>query len=443
MSAQVDDFGFRPRRDLEAKENDFGFIPRYGKRSQEKESESIPENINRQLLRTGARGAETILGAPRALGEFLESIVPEKAIAAGAEKIGLKEPVEKGFELAKKYAPYKLLPKSEDIRENITKKLFGEHLEPKNEWERKADETVSDFAALALPLPGSQLKVLKPALLAMGGNIASDVIGRMGGSEKEKTYAKLGTFLVGSMINPKAAETLKNDLYAQARSARPANAMVDAHNLRRNVRNYKSDLLKGGTAPYKEASLKKLDEIEKAAQSGDINVEELEKFKISINSMRSGLYEEFKGNKPGRKLAKSSLDEVSKIVDKGLDVYGISNPQWEAFYRPANEVHGAIAQSQKVRNFLGRIGKKYGHHAILPLLGIGHTAGAAATLGSTLATGAVGTGAVMGGEIIAKFAKSPTIRKLYTNLITSALKQDVIATEENFRKLEKELEKED
>src|SRR5215470_5954819 len=207
--------------------------------------ESFLSNIGRQTGRSAARITETALGAPRAFGEFLESIVPETLIKKGAEKVGLKEPVEKGFEFAKKYAPYKALPSSEEIRKGVTKNLFGEKLEPKNEWEAKADTLVSDFAALALPFPGTQFKLLKPALLALGGNAASEVLGRMGGTEKQKAYAKLGTIVAGSMINPKAAETLKNDLYSQARESRPADATVDASNLSSKATALEKTLIKG------------------------------------------------------------------------------------------------------------------------------------------------------------------------------------------------------
>lgn len=402
--------------------------------------EGLAENIGRQVGRSGARVAETVLGAPRAFGDFLEGLVPEERIKNLAEKVGLRKPVEKGFEFRKKFAPHKLLPKSEDIRKNVTKFIFGEKLEPKNKWEEKADSLISDFAALAIPLPGNQLKLLKPALLALGGNAVAEGVGWAGGTEKQKTYAKIGTILAGSMINPKSAETLKKQLYDEARSLRAPDAKVDAFKLQNNVKKYRQDLQKGGSAPYKTAALKKLDELEEAAKSGDIGVEELEKFKISINTLRGALYEEFKGNKAGRKLAKASLDRVSNIVDKGLDVYGFANPEWLSVYRQANEVHGAIAQSSRARNFIARTAKKYGVHGILPALGIGHAVGIPGVVGMA-GTAAAGTAAVMGGEIIAKFAKSPTLRKHYMDLINSAMKEDAILVHKNLEKLKKELEK--
>jgi hypothetical protein len=405
-----------------------------------KPQENLVENIARQVGRTGARVAETALGTPRAFGELLESAIPEERVKRLAGKVGLREPVEKGYEFAKKYAPYKLFPKSEDVRD-FFKFISGGKTEPKNEWEAKTDELISDFAALALPVPGAKFKVLKPALLALGGNIASEAVGRLGGGEKEKTYAKLGTILTGSMINPRAAENLKNDLYSQARQSRPADAQISAKNLVKNSESFEKELLKGDPgATSKRKSLDLIKDIKAKTKSGKINVDELEQFKIDINEARTGLYETFKSDKVGRKRAKRNLDTLSKFIDKSLTEYGKENPEWEAFYRPANEVHGAIAESKKARNFILRLMKKYGHHALLPLVGAGHLVGAAQTLEGVAATAGLGAAAVAGGEIIAKIKKSPSLTKLYVTLINSALKEDAVAVEQILKKMEKELE---
>lgn len=404
--------------------------------------EGIGENIGRQIGRSGARVAETVIGAPRAFGEFLEGLVPEEKLKSIAGKVGLRKPAEKALELTKKFAPYKLFPKSEDIRENVTNFLFGKKLEPKNKWEEKADTLISDFAALAIPLPGNHLKVLKPALLALGGNAVAEGVGQIGGTEKQKAYAKIGTILAGSMINPKSAEKLKDSLYKQAREAKPADADVVANTLVKRANEFEKQLLKGDPSVVsKKKSLSLIKEIKDKVKNNKINVDELEEFKRNINEARSGLYDEFKADKLGRKTAKRNLDHVSKLVDDTLNEYGKTNPEWESFYRPANEVHGAIAQSKRVRNFIGKVGKKYGMHTILPALGIGHFGGSSA-IASLVSAAAAGTAIVGGGELIAKFAKSLTLQKHYMNLVNSALKEDVIAVHENLKKLKKELEKE-
>lgn len=408
--------------------------------SKKQPKESIGSNIGRQIGRSGARVAETVLGAPRAFGEFLEGIVPEKVLIKGAEKVGLGKGAKNLLEVTKKVQPYKLFPKSEDIRKNVTQGLFGEKFEPKNEWERKSDELVSDFAALVIPVEG-EFKLLRSGLTALGGMLASEGVGAIGGNEKQKGYAKLGAILTGSLFNPKAAEKLKNELYSSARKARPAEATVSSEKLIKNVESFEKELMKGDPATgSKKKSLDLLNKIKSKSKQGQIEVEELETFKRDINEARSGLFDEFKTDKVGRKAAKRNLDTVSKLVDESLFEYGKKNPEWEAFYRPANEVHGAMAQSKRVSNWIGRNVKYLPHSAILSELGLLHFGGLGAA-GTGLGAGALGFGAVKGGEIMAKVLKSPTLRKHYSNLIQGAIKEDIVVVRENLKKMNEELNK--
>jgi len=400
------------------------------------EKENTLENINRQITRTGARAAETILGAPRAASEFLESIIPEKALIKGAEKIGLGKGAKNLIDLQKKYSPYKLLPSSEQIRENVTKYLWGEKLEPKNKWEEKADQLTSDFAALALPLPGHQLKLLKPALTALGGNIASDVVGRMGGSEKQKTFTKLGTFLAGSLFNPKGANKLRDDLYNKARKALPEDATVSSHSLGSTLDTLEKQLKKGGIAASDRPALEKISDLKQGMQGAQIPVDFLQSAKKKINESLAGIYKTLEGNKPGIKSAKRNLEQVGKAVDDSLTLYGKQNPEWEAFYRPANEVHGAIAQSQRVRNWLKKKKASLGSTGALALFGIEQAVG----LPGSLQILGAGAGALPAAELTARIFKSPTLRKYYKNIVKASLEENVVVARENLKKLQEEFE---
>lgn len=421
---------------------DEGYSPEEVMSYLDSNKESLGSNIGRQVGRGAARVAETVLGAPRAFGEFLEALVPEKALKYGAEKIGLGQGAENLLENTKRFAPYKLFPKSEDIRENVTKTLFGKKLEPKNEWEQKADDLVSDFTALALPLPGMKLKFLKPALLALGANAASEGVGKIGGTEKQKAYTKIGTILAGSMINPKGAENLSKNLYSQARSARPTDAKVTAKNLTSSVDSLEKQLIKGDPgATSKRKSLGLIKDIKSKIKNNEIDIEELEQFKRDINEARSGLFEEFKVDKVGRKSAKRNLDTVSKYIDNTLKEYGKVNPEWEAFYRPANEVHGAIAQSKRVRNWIGKNMKYIGFPSIAAELGLYHF-GSPSMAGGAIAGLGVLTAGLGTAEILSRVIKSPALRKHYTNVISGALKEDAIVVRENLRKIDNELRKE-
>lgn len=389
-----------------------------------------------KLLRPVARTTETVLGLPRAGGEFLESIVPEKLIKKGAEKVGLKEPVEAGFKFAKKYAPYKLFPSSKQARE-FGKSLFGDFLEPKNETQAIADEVVSDFATMAIPF-GGPLKFARPALTALGAQATKQGAKLLGAGDETQQYAKLGTMVLGAFVQPGKANQLKEALYEQARQSRPANAAIPAPNTLQKVNNFENHLLKGDPgAITKTKSLDLLSKIRSKIQNNQLKLNELEEFKKDINIARSSLYEEFKGNKPGREITKRNLDSVSKIVDDALKEYGQQNPQWEAFYRPANEVHGAIAQSRKFRNWLSRNYKKFGLPGAAAVFGIEQSLG----IPGTAAAAGVGYGALKSGEALARIWKSPTLRKYYTNVIQESLKENSPAMLENLNKLEAGLKK--
>ena len=407
-----------------------------------KPKESTLENVNRQAVRTGLRAAETVLGAPRALGEFGEMLVPEKLITKGAEKIGLGEPVKKGFEFAKKYAPYKLFPKSEQIRQ-VNDLLFGKASKPKNQWEEKADELTTDFVNLALPTPGGKLKLLKQGLTALGGNVAGQLVEHLGGSKKSKDLTKLGVFLLGSLTNPRSAENLKTELYKQAETRLPKDATISSTTLQNDLTLLENSLKEGGIPDSAKPALEKIADARNAMQGEQISITALDNLKKNINEVRTGLYKQMEGNKPGIKRAKRNLDSVSKAVNNTLRLYGKVNPEWDAFYKPANEVHGAIEESKRAREFLQRLIKKHAAHTLLPALGIApfapHAAGGA--LAGVATTAAATTGGVMTGEIIARIMKSPTLRKHYMKLINAGLKENTLVAEENIKKLKKETEK--
>jgi len=212
--------------------------------------------------------------------------------------------------------------------------------------------------------------------------------------------------------------------------------------LENTINTLEHDLRKGGIAGSDKEALQKIADIRSEMQGAQIPVDSLDRLKVKINEAKAGIYSQLPGNKPGIKSAKRNLDNVGKSVDDALKLYGKQNPEWEALYRPANEVHGAIAQSQKVRNMIGRVAKKYGHHAILSAFGLTHLMGAAHTLEGLAASGVTGGALLTAGEIGARIWKSKTLRKLYMNTVNSALKDDAVAVNQNLDKMEKELEKE-
>lgn len=392
----------------------------------------------RHAARTVARGTEAVLGAPRALGEFGERLVPETLLKKGAEKLGIKEPVEKGLKFAKEHAPYKLLPTSEQVRD-FQKTIFGKKLEPQSPVEEVMDDITTEFTLSTIPFSGKKVKLLRPFLTTVGANLASEIVGAFGGSKEAKDATKIGAYGISALINPKAADKAKSELYNLASEARPERVKVAAKLLPRELNTIERNLAKGGSAPWKDKLFKKINEIRKNMTGNTIEVGELERFKSSVNDIISELYAEKNVGKEGIKSAQRYINQIAKSIDNGLSEYGKVNPKWEKVYREANSMHGAIAQSKKARNMIGRVLKKHGKHLLFPLFGLGHVAGPAVA-GKVIAGTAMGGVGLAGSEMIVKAWKNPKIRKLYGNIIKAAVRDEGAKVETLLEKMEKEVQ---
>lgn len=373
----------------------------------------------RYSLRLPARAAESALAVPRELGDFAQSLVPERALIAGAEKLGLGEGAQQAIDFTKKYAPHKLFPTSEQTKE-FTKSLFGEYLEPKNQFERIQDEVVSDAAALAIPL-GGEIKALRPVFTALGAQLAKQGVKWFGGSESKQDLAKGGIVLTSAFVRPGEAKKLSDALYASARRARNTNDTVSSVPLENALNKLEAHIRTGGVADSGKRALEKIADVRKGMQGAQIPVNELEQSKIKINEALAGVYKDLEGNKPGIKTARRNLESVGKTVDDALKLYGKQNPTWESFYRPANEVHGAIANSQRARRWMMKHYKSLSLPSAAALFGLETALGPA----GTAAAAAGGGTALLLGEGLSKVAKSPTLRKYFTGVISAALAEDL------------------
>jgi len=398
-------------------------------------------DLPRQAARASMRFLETFGGIPRSLAELGE--IPSELLVKGLEKIGVGTAPRKALETAKKYAPYKLLPQTEQLRE-FSRDLFGEHFEPKNRTERFADEVATDFAALAFPVPGAQVKAMRPLLTALGANVLGEGAEAFGFGKTGKGAIKLGTMMLGSLYNPRGAENYKNMLYEAARDARPADATVSTNVLRRQIDKIRTNLKKGGIAPSDKPAMEKLNDLEGLMEGAQIPVEQLERFKIKVNEELGGIYQRLEGNRPGIRSAKRNLENVAKAADDALTLYGTQNPEWGGLYRSANQAHGAIAQSKRAMNFIKKqsgklwkpVGAYFGLEKFVP--------GVPKLFGPKVAVpAAAGLGLVKSGEIAYQIAKSPALRRYYLNVLKGAARENAPVVSQNLKKMNELLDLEE
>jgi len=394
------------------------------------------QELKRHAIRTGLRAGETLAGIPGDITQL--SAIPAKALQAAVQagtgkdlsQIDITRIMDRAF-------PLKGIPTTERIRGSVSE-LTGGKFEPQSEGEQLSDEIASDIASLSLPVKG-KIPFTKSIGLSVASNLAKEGVKPLGVGEKGQAATKLGTLFLLSTFNPKGATKYASDLYKEAKTILPEEASVGAKNLRYKLEHLQDSLHMGGKAPSKTKAIEKIGEIKKIIKRDQIAVEELTEFKKTINELRSGLYREFESDKVGRKLAKKNLDSVSSLVDETLSDYGRSNPEWGKTYRAANEAYGAIAQSRKVSDWIRRNVIPTAMHK--GALGIGGIA-SALFKPITVPTVAAGVGVLKTGELAARIAKSPILRKYYSEVVKSALRQDAATTISNLQKMDAVLKKE-
>lgn len=426
-----DDFGFEPIED------DFGF---------ESAPETMPESSRRGLLRTGARVAETVAGAP---GDLLNLIteaslyLPEKAGQALTGREDFGEPFRKAL---KETAPYKTLPTSSQLRERH-KEASGGLTEPQTEEEKSTDEFTELASALALSpnkISGfKQLathigKSLGKAALAKG---AKETVKGLGAEEGGQTAAELGTILLTSIIKPGSAAKYAGSLFQEAKASIPKGQTIRTGKLANDLANTKTELLKGDMTTTKKKVLDSLENLEKKISSGRIDPGELTEFYKDINETLSArnLFDTLGGglSSSEKKLLRQRYDMLRTNIRDTLNEYGKVNPKFGKAWTSGNQAYSAIAQSKRVMNYIKDHGK-YGPGAILADVFLTSPIQAATHAG--VAAGG-GYAAIKTGEVLARIYKSPALRKHYSDVIKFAVAENAAAMNQSIKKLEEEMER--
>lgn len=179
---------------------------------EEIKQESLPSKFVRNIARTGARAAESALGLP---GTIEQALIAGGELARGGIRKGLG-----ALGVPEEYLPYQkpmegVLPTPESIRKKITKPLGGEYLKPQSDYEKLADEFVSDLVPLLLPIKG---KVpFNRGILAAGGGIAAKKgAEHVGATPGQAELAKIGGSLLGSIAGAPRLNKIRNTMYENA-----------------------------------------------------------------------------------------------------------------------------------------------------------------------------------------------------------------------------------
>lgn len=426
---------------------------------EKQEEEGLAAGVGRGLVRSVARVLEFGLGLPGDLAML--GVQAERGIRNAIGKPHSPKQ-EEALAVASKF-----IPTSSSLR-SANAALTGGYTEPKGSWEEKSDEIIQDFAALRSGQAGGVTKLasqgikalapgLKSTLRTLGivgtGQAAKEGSGLFTKDERTKDQSKMGAEIFASLIRPRsAAKEFASARIKASKELIPKGTMVDPKKLRSDVSEIRLDLEKGLGADvgHKSKALKSLEAIEKKVQ-GHTPLDEILDIKVDLNDKRREVYNEIetslgrgKDARTAARSAKRNYDRLAKAVDEEIAAYGVHNEPFYKMYKEGNKGYAAAAQSEKIRDFVGRsfgkTGKLATHggaigaahlamnlfnpHAIIPAAGLAGTT----YLGLKSA------------QILSRIAKSKVMREYYLNTVKAAANENKYGVLHNMAKLESALQ---
>lgn len=394
------------------------------------------QRVGRQVKRGAARVGETLAGLP---GDYAS--LPFSTMNLIANLTGSETPPPQ-YEEAQKILPI-LPPTGAQIKEKT--QALAPSLKPQNKVEKFGDEILEDATALlsrpskaATKAPKYAKKFLKSIGVAVGSNVAAEGVGEVTGSEKAKSYTKMGTMLFLDMLKKNPQKAVDKE-YAKATALLKPNVTTKVTRLPTTIEKLRKMVSKGTDAPSEKFVKDELNKLERKIKPGKrMGVEEISATKRSLNEKLS----EFIYNSSDRTAkarARKLLNQVQSDLKSELQEYGKKQPEWWKAYQNAEGSHAALAKSKVVGNFIkNNLSKKLVYYPLASFL-----VGNPGAIASTLKTGSVAFIPYKTLQIGYRIYKSPVLRKHYTDLVKAAARNDAAAMNKNALALQKKLKEED
>lgn len=379
--------------------------------------------LGRTAARTGSRVVETLAGLPGDIVQAAKSL-PELPSFGQQESFIQKA----GKPYAEKFA--EAIPTSNEIRD-YSQQIFGDLVSPHGEGEKFADDIVSDFTLLALPVKG-KIPFARALGTSVAGNLGKETVKKFGGSENAQNLTKLGIMMTAGLIGRESAKKFTSKLHDNYRSMIPETATIKTTNqFIEGLENLAKEMEKGTVSLDQAPAYKVIQDMSKRARdSGVLPTQELSELRKTINSYRFS-----RDLSPS---AKFHFDQLDRLTNSHLEQYGKANPEFLKAYREANLASAGMAHSNFVVKAVSKALQKakigpttagiFAAHA-LP----GATAAAPAVLGAA-AVGQVSA-------VMHRVLTNPVLRKHYFEVLKAAGKDQTPLILKHLKELDKGLEK--
>jgi hypothetical protein len=380
--------------------------------------------VTRGLARTAARASEAALGVP---GDIASSLLSLGNLAYN-KATGEQSPLGNVSDY---------LPTSKNIKEYGTKTiekalLPKDYLEPQGEGEQLADNIISDFSSIIMPVGGAlglagkggkiAKGAVKSAAISSGlGNIAGFLTKNITGNEGAAEGVKAGTMLLTSLVGSPRMINKAQELYEKAKGLVPETAQVTTKPIG-DALNKIDKLLVGQKENRGGKALQSFLESEahKIANTSSASVDDIIRFKQGFNK--------YLRENPSLRDVGDATKQLREGINHTIDAYGKTNPSFLNAYRSADQLYSEALKSNKLQDFIASSTKKIASKGlktkgVLQLLGLGsYAAKALPALGAASVAGAVTYPIAEIYKRIPGLLEKPAVRRYYAQTLKQAAK---------------------
>ncbi len=407
------------------------------------QGEELDPEIERHLARLTSRGIEQVGGLPgniRDLAYGIKNAYQKQGFLPNEKHINkikshlpkISEPESfKKFEEAIPIAStvsnlLGYLPTSSDIKKFSEEKTGG-YTKPQGETERIGDELFENLLNSALPGQGRR-NIWRNIAAPVAGVLGKEGIKYLGGGEKSQALTQLGLNIAVPLMAGNAPQ-LNRDTWRNVRNTVP-NVNIPTNNILQRAQNLRGRIQRGLGSRSENQATRTLDNLIEKLDSGSISADELMASNISLNEI-VGDPELF-----GR--GGHWFEEIRGLIRDGMEQVGQHAPDWYRQWQHANEMHGAIANSNYIANTI----RKHSE----PLLSEGARAlFQAATHATAKAAGLAPPLYLIykGTQVLNRMANSPQLMQYYMGVLTNSLRGNTAQAISNLTKLDEAFLKEE
>lgn len=399
--------------------------------------EGLAASALRNILRSGVRAGEQILGGYGNIGQ-IGSLLRGLAPGAAPEPEGYFERLKRfgktSLPTPSGMTPLEALPTSEELRSGVRK--MTDYFEPRTAAEETADELIQRAAALASPtkLGGAGAGIIKSLGVSALGMGTEDLLKSYGVSPEKAQMWGAGVEFAGLLSSD--APKMVRGIMDKVRSTTPKST-INPKEYQNSLRTLISKLEKGGVME----SEKKAYDIAKEqvnrltrdkgkvfiAEGEELlkplDLEELVKVRDKINEAR---YKETAlGQRVLDERSRVHLNELDEIINKSIDSFS-KDPEvgtWVKDYREAQKLASNIHESDRLaRNISKKIKikdlEKFEPETV-QMFAAEASKGLKGTAKSLLETAKIP--AAKSAQFLKRFSSSPILRKYYGQVVKKGL----------------------